>query len=75
MHIRTTKGKGLASAEEEQVLFHAPGKFDPLTGKLNPTPVHGKTKFQTVVGKTLEELFAIYPQLMAITPATYLEVG
>ena len=69
LHIRTTKGKGLASAEEEQVLFHAPGKFDPLTGKLNPTPVHGKTKFQTVVGKTLEELFAIYPQLMAITPA------
>ena len=28
IHIRTTKGKGLAQAEE-QVLFHAPGKFDP----------------------------------------------
>ena len=69
IHIRTTKGKGLAQAEEEQVLFHAPGKFDPLTGKLNPSSEHGKTKYQTVVGKTLEELFERFPKTVAITPA------
>ena len=69
LHIRTTKGKGLAFAEEDQVLFHAPGKFDPLTGKLNKKPQEGKTKFQTIVGKTLETLFQENPSLMAITPA------
>ena len=69
LHLRTTKGKGLAAAETSQVLFHAPGKFDPLTGKLNPSPKSGKTKYQTVVGKTLEELFEQHDHLMAITPA------
>lgn len=69
LHIRTIKGKGLASAEANQVLFHAPGKFDPLTGKLNKTPQEGKTKFQTIVGKTLEALFQENSRLMAITPA------
>ena len=69
LHIRTIKGKGLASAEANQVLFHAPGKFDPLTGKLNKKPQEGKTKFQTIVGKTLEALFIENSRLMAITPA------
>lgn len=69
LHVRTTKGKGLATAEADQVRFHAPGKFDPLTGKLNKNTVEGKTKFQTVVGKTLIELFQQNPRLMAITPA------
>ena len=69
LHLRTTKGKGLAQAEAEQVRFHAPGKFDPLTGKLNPDPPQGKTKYPTVLGKTLEALFAEFPHLMAITPA------
>ena len=69
LHIRTVKGKGLASAEANQVLFHAPGKFDPLTGKLNKTPQEGKTKFQTIVGKTLAALFSENSSLMAITPA------
>ena len=69
LHIRTVKGKGLASAEANQVLFHAPGKFDPLTGKLNKKPQEGKTKFQTIVGKTLEALFQENSNLMAITPA------
>ena len=51
------------------MLFHAPGKFDPLTGKLNKKPQEGKTKFQTIVGKSLETLFQENPRLMAITPA------
>lgn len=69
LHIRTVKGKGLASAEANQVLFHAPGKFDPLSGKLNKKPQEGKTKFQTIVGKTLAALFSENSSLMAITPA------
>jgi len=69
VHLRTIKGKGLATAEENQIIFHAPGKFDPQTGKLSKQHKAGKTKFQTVVGKTLTALFADHPHLMAISPA------
>ena len=69
VHLRTIKGKGLATAEENQIIFHAPGKFDPQTGKLSKQYKAGKTKFQTVVGKTLAALFVDHPHLMAISPA------
>ena len=36
LHIITTKGKGLKQAEEQQVTYHAPGKFDAKTGELLP---------------------------------------
>jgi len=35
LHVITTKGKGLKQAEEDQVKYHAPGKFNPKTGNLN----------------------------------------
>ena len=40
----TTKGKGLPIAENEQVTYHAPGKFEPLTGKLSPSASTSKIK-------------------------------
>ncbi len=33
LHVITTKGKGYAPAEEDQTIWHAPGMFDPVTGK------------------------------------------
>ena len=33
LHIITTKGKGLQKAEEDQVTYHAPGKFDKVSGE------------------------------------------
>jgi len=36
LHLITTKGKGLLQAEEDQVKYHAPGKFDASTGKIHP---------------------------------------
>ena len=69
LHITTTKGKGFASAESDQVRFHAPGKFDPLTGKINKKPHSGRTKFQDVFGKTLTDLAAKNNKIVAITPA------
>lgn len=69
LHIRTTKGKGLSLAEKHQIQYHAPGKFDPLTGKINAPSQKGRTKYQTVVGESLQELFSQHEQLMAITPA------
>lgn len=70
LHIITTKGKGLSFAEEDQLTFHAPGKFDKLTGKLikpeneNPAP-----KFQDVFGLTLVELAKTNEKIVGITPA------
>jgi 1-deoxy-D-xylulose-5-phosphate synthase len=40
LHIVTRKGRGLAHAENKQITYHAPGKFDPLTGKLKLLPLH-----------------------------------
>ena len=36
LHVITKKGKGLQKAEEDQVTYHAPGKFDAKTGELMP---------------------------------------
>ena len=69
LHVITTKGKGLPSAEKEKVIYHAPGKFDPVTGKLNPSPEHKKIKFQNIVGETLLNLAKENKKIIAITPA------
>ena len=69
LHVVTTKGKGLLSAEKEKVIYHAPGKFDPVTGKLNPSPEHKKIKFQNIVGETLLNLAKKNKKIIAITPA------
>ncbi|MDA9602297.1 1-deoxy-D-xylulose-5-phosphate synthase [Flavobacteriaceae bacterium] len=69
LHVITTKGKGLPLAEEKQIIYHAPGKFDPLTGKLNPLKGNKKLKFQTIFGETLLNLALINKSIVAITPA------
>ena len=69
LHVVTTKGKGLLSAEKEKVIYHAPGKFDPVTGKLNPSPKHKKIKFQNIFGETLLNLAKQNKKIIAITPA------
>ena len=69
LHVVTTKGKGLPLAEEKQIIYHAPGKFDPLTGKLNPSKGNKKLKFQTIFGETLLKLALINKSIVAITPA------
>lgn len=70
LHIITTKGKGLKQAEENQVTYHAPGKFDALTGELVPKDTKDVfTKFQDVFGLTLLELAKLNPKIVGITPA------
>ena len=70
LHIVTTKGKGLKPAELDQVTYHAPGKFDALTGKLNrPSVQPSLPKFQDVFGKTLVELARSNAKIVGITPA------
>ncbi|QQX77807.1 MULTISPECIES: 1-deoxy-D-xylulose-5-phosphate synthase [Aequorivita] len=70
LHIITTKGKGLRQAEENQVVYHAPGKFDALTGNLPPKNNQLQPpKFQDVFGKTLVELASENEKIIGITPA------
>ena len=69
IHLVTTKGKGLPIAENEQVTYHAPGKFNPLTGKLSVPQAHQKLKFQDVFGQTLLHLAKTNEKIIALTPA------
>ncbi len=70
LHIITTKGKGLQQAEEDQVKYHAPGKFDKTTGEIHPKSEENlPPKFQDVFGWTLVELATNNPKIIGITPA------
>ena len=70
LHIITTKGKGLQQAEENQVKYHAPGKFDKLTGDLIlKSEAHLPPKFQDVFGLTLLDLASKNDKIIGITPA------
>jgi 1-deoxy-D-xylulose-5-phosphate synthase len=70
LHIIATKGKGLQLAEEDQVKYHAPGKFDAVTGKIHPvSSAHLPPKFQDVFGLTLVELAKQNAKIIGITPA------
>jgi 1-deoxy-D-xylulose-5-phosphate synthase len=70
LHVITTKGKGLQKAEENQVTYHAPGKFDKQTGELQKkTNTIEPPKFQDVFGRTLVELALKNEKIVGITPA------
>ncbi|HKM94773.1 MAG TPA: 1-deoxy-D-xylulose-5-phosphate synthase [Prolixibacteraceae bacterium] len=70
LHIITKKGKGYSPAEKNQTLFHAPGKFDKITGKQIKT-TNGDEPFlyQEVFGNTLLELARANESIVGITPA------
>ena len=70
LHIITTKGKGLTKAEQDQVKYHAPGKFDKNTGELLLKEVIVQPpKFQDVFGETIVELAKMNAKIVGITPA------
>ncbi|HKL37178.1 MAG TPA: 1-deoxy-D-xylulose-5-phosphate synthase [Salegentibacter sp.] len=70
LHVITTKGKGLKKAEEDQVKYHAPGKFKPETGELLTYDTAGlPIKYQDVFGLTLVELARRNEKIIGITPA------
>jgi 1-deoxy-D-xylulose-5-phosphate synthase len=71
LHIITTKGKGLIQAENDQVKYHAPGKFDPKTGEIPKvtSELRKPPKFQDVFGITLVELAKENKSIVGITPA------
>jgi len=69
LHVITTKGKGLQKAEEDQVTYHAPGKFDKISGVRIKKTASLYTKYQDVFGKTIVELATQNNKIIGITPA------
>jgi len=70
LHVITTKGKGLQQAEENQVQYHAPGKFDANTGEIiHKSEKHLPPKYQDVFGETILDLAQKNEKIIGITPA------
>lgn len=68
LHVRTIKGKGYTPAEDNQSVWHAPGRFNPETGERLPSK-DSAARYQDVFGKTLLELARQNPAIVGITPA------
>ena len=67
LHIVTRKGKGYEPAEEDAILYHGVGKFDPPNG-IVPKPA-GKPAYTKIFGNWLCDMAAREERLIAITPA------
>ena len=66
IHVMTHKGHGYSFAEENPAKFHGVGKFDPETGKTNPSAI---VSFSDTFGKTMVDLAGENDRLCAITAA------
>lgn len=70
LHLHTVKGKGFGPAEKNPGIWHAPGKFDPETGKrITADTSNLPPLFQDVFGETLVELAEQNPKIVGVTPA------
>lgn len=68
LHCCTVKGKGYAPAENDPVVWHAPGRFNPETGERSTSP-RSTARYQDVFGAVLCELAESDPRVVGITPA------
>ena len=67
LHIITKKGKGYSFAESDPILYHGPGKFNPIEGiQVKPS---GKKTYTQVFGEWLCDMAEQDERLIAITPA------
>ncbi|MCR5589203.1 MAG: 1-deoxy-D-xylulose-5-phosphate synthase [Bacteroidales bacterium] len=70
LHIVTKKGKGLRQAEQNPVIYHAPGLYDIRTGnQIKAEEADRPLKYQEVFGHTIIELAEKNPAIVGITPA------
>jgi 1-deoxy-D-xylulose-5-phosphate synthase len=69
VHVATTKGKGYAIAEKDQVGYHAQTPFDLATGKSKPSSKPKPPGYSKVFGDTLSTLAENDPRIIGITAA------
>ena len=68
LHCNTVKGKGFPASEADPYTWHAPGRFDPETGKRLNGP-YPADRYQDVFGEVLCELAQKDERVVGITPA------
>ncbi len=69
VHVATTKGKGYAIAENDQVGYHAQSPFDLATGKAAPASKPKPPGYSKVFVHTLVTLAENNPKIVGITAA------
>lgn len=70
LHCVTVKGKGFKEAETNQTVWHAPGKFNKVTGeRIKESSQNVPAKFQDVFGNSITELAKSNSKIIGITPA------
>lgn len=69
VHVVTTKGKGYAIAEKDQVGYHAQNPFDLATGKAIPSSKPKPPAYAKVFAHTLVQLAENNPKIVGITAA------
>ena len=70
LHVITQKGKGFKQAEQDQTIWHAPGKFDKNTGEILSIKTDNiPPRYQDVFGETILELAKQNNKIVGITPA------
>ena len=67
LHVVTRKGAGYKVAEEDPILYHGVGRFDPEEGIV--TKATGKPSYTQLFGDWLCVMAAQDPRLIGITPA------
>ena len=68
LHVLTRKGKGYSPAEADPTAWHAPGRFDPVSGE-RIRSVSSVDRYQDVFGQVLTDLAGMDPKVVGITPA------
>lgn len=68
LHVLTVKGKGYTPAEQNQAVWHAPGRFNPETGERIASP-NEAARYQDVFGETLVDLAREDERVVGITAA------
>ena len=69
LHIKTTKGKGFAPAENSATVWHAPGLYNPETGERIKSKSTDADLYQDVFGQTLLDLAEVNKNIVGVTPA------
>ncbi len=72
LHVVTRKGQGYTYAEEDPIMYHGPGKFDPGVGIVKAkTAVDARPRptYTQVFGDWLCDMARIDDRLVGITPA------
>ncbi len=69
LHVLTVKGKGYRPAENNQSIWHAPGKFNPETGERLLGNQQLPPRYQDIFGETILELARQDNRIVGVTPA------